>query len=179
MKKIINSAAILMVIIAVQACNQGNKPTQDTTAKTDSTKVVIAQAVVDTTNTAGVFKAYISLKDEFLKSDVAGIKSAASALEAKLVVIKGCSETAVTAHKIATTDDIKAQRADFLLLSKDVISLIKGAGFKTAPIYVDYCPMADEGKGGYWLSLNKTIENPYFPEHMKECGQVKEQIGKL
>lgn len=175
--KTINSVIIFCLVIAASACKQTTKPAQESaTIKVDSGKAV-ASRVADTSNTADVFNTYITLKDQFLKSDVNAIKSTASLLENKLAGIKGCTETATLAHGIATSDDIKAQRNIFLILSKDIITLVKGAKFKTAPIYVDYCPMADDGKGGYWLSLNKTIENPYFPEHMKECGQVKEQIN--
>ncbi|WP_183562728.1 DUF3347 domain-containing protein [Mucilaginibacter sp. SP1R1] len=174
--KIINSVLIFSFIIAVSACKQAGKPSADAAAKTDSSKTIIAQ-VADTANTAEVFNTYIGLKNQFIKSSVTGIKSTAALLEDKLAGIKGCTETATLAHQIATSTDIKAQRSAFIILSKDVITLIKGAKFKTAPIYVDYCPMADEGKGAYWLSVNKAIENPYFPEHMKECGQVKEQIN--
>jgi len=166
-----------LAVIAATACNQPAK--QQEAAKADTTaaaKPVEAQ-VADTSNTSDVFKAYIALKDEFLKSDQAGVKAAATALEAKLSGIKGCSETAAVANQISKATDIKAQRESFLVLSKDVIALVKGAKFKSAPIYVDFCPMADGGKGGYWLSSTKPIENPYFPEHMKECGTVKEQIN--
>lgn len=166
-----------LAVVAATACNQPAK--QQDAAKTDKTAAVkpAETRVADTSNTSDVFKAYIALKDEFIKSDAAGIKTAAYALEGKLSGIKGCSETAAVANQISNTTDIKAQRESFLVLSKDVIALVKGAKFKSAPIYVDFCPMADGGKGGYWLSSNKPIENPYFPEHMKECGSVKEQIN--
>ena len=173
--KIVNNFWLFAALVAASACNQPAK--QQETANADSTLEIVDARVVDTANTAEVFTAYIGLKDEFLKSDVAGIKSTASALETKLKAIKGCSETATLAHQIAATDDVKAQRASFLILSKDIMPLVKGANLKTATIYVDYCPMADSGKGGYWLSLNKNIENPYFPEHMKTCGVVKEQLN--
>lgn len=166
-----------LAVVAATACNQSAKQQETTKADSlaaDSGKTAAATQVVDT---AGVVKAYIALKDEFLKSDVAGVKTAATALEAGLAGIKGCTETATVAHQIAAATDIKAQRAEFLVLSKDVIALLKGAKFKSAPIYVDFCPMADGGKGGYWLSAAKPIENPYFPEQMKECGSVKEQIN--
>ncbi|HEY9195499.1 MAG TPA: DUF3347 domain-containing protein, partial [Mucilaginibacter sp.] len=167
---------LIAALTAASACNQPAK-LQDT-AKADTSAVKTASAQTpDTANTAGVFNAYIGLKDQFLKSDVSGIKSAASALEGKLAAIKGCSETAALANKIASATDLKEQRADFLLLSKDIITLVKGSKPKATTIYVDFCPMADSGKGGYWLSLNKEIENPYFPEHMKECGRVQEQIN--
>lgn len=174
--KFVNRISLFAAVLAASACNQAAK--QQAAVKTDTTAVkVTAAQVVDTANTANVFKAYIGLKNEFLKSDVAGIKAAASDLENKLAGIKGCSETASLAHKITATDDVKEQRASFLTLSTDVIALVKGSKLKAATIYVDYCPMADSGKGGYWLSLDKKIENPYFPEHMKECGSVKEQVN--
>lgn len=173
--KIVNHVWLFGALVAASACNQPAK--QQDTAKADSTAKIVDARVVDTNNTVEVFTAYIGLKDEFLKSDVAGIKSTASVLEGKLKVIKGCSETATLAHQITATDDVKVQRASFLILSKDIMMLVKGAKLKTATIYVDYCPMADSGKGGYWLSLNKNIENPYFPEHMKTCGAVKEQLN--
>ncbi|AYL94747.1 DUF3347 domain-containing protein [Mucilaginibacter celer] len=175
--KIIKSLCFLAVI-ASSACNQPAKQQQETAkaegVSADTAKTTAATQIADT---AAVVKAYIALKDEFLKSDVAGVKTAASALEARLAGIKGCSETAIVAHQITEAGDIKAQRESFLALSKDVVDLVKGGKFKSAPIYVDFCPMADGGKGGYWLSAAKTIENPYFPEHMKECGSVKEQIN--
>ncbi|GAA3984421.1 DUF3347 domain-containing protein [Mucilaginibacter dorajii] len=174
--KIVNKTLLFAALVAASACNQPAK--QQDAAKKDTTVAENVNArVVDTANTNDVFTAYIGLKDQLLKSDVAAIKAAALALEAKLAGIKGCSETATLAHQIGATDDIKEQRAAFLTLSKDVIALVKGSNLKTSTVYVDYCPMADSGKGGYWLSLNKKIENPYFPEHMKECGQVKEQIN--
>ncbi|MEO3406278.1 DUF3347 domain-containing protein [Mucilaginibacter sp. CAU 1740] len=173
--KIVKTLCLLAACAAV-ACNQSAK---QETAKTDSVATDSAKtaAAPQVTDTASVVKAYIALKDEFLKSNVAGVKTAATALEAQLAGIKGCTETATVAHHIAAADDIKVQRASFLVLSKDVIDLIKGGKFKSAPIYVDFCPMADDGKGGYWLSAAKPIENPYFPEHMKECGSVKQQIN--
>ncbi|SEP34147.1 DUF3347 domain-containing protein [Mucilaginibacter sp. OK283] len=174
--KIVNSIFIVAVLVASQACNQPVKQQEAVKADSAAVKVVDAK-IADTANTAQVFSAYIALKNEFLKSNVAGIKAAASVLESKLIGIKGCSETATLTNKMVTTDDIKDQRAAFLTLSNDVIALIKGSKIKTAAIYVDFCPMADAGKGGYWLSLDKKIANPYFPEHMRECGLVKEQVN--
>ncbi|QEC74947.1 DUF3347 domain-containing protein [Mucilaginibacter ginsenosidivorax] len=174
--KIVNRISVLATLAAISACSQPAK--QRELAKTDAAAVKVVDAkIADTANTTHVFSAYIALKDQFLKSDVARIKAAASALENKLIGIKGCSETATLARKIVTTDDIKDQRAAFLTLSNDVIALVKGSKIKTAAIYVDYCPMADSGNGGYWLSLDKKIQNPYFPEQMKECGSVKEKMN--
>lgn len=174
--KITSNIFLLGLIIAASACNQAKKPVQETVTKIDSGKAIVAR-VADTINTVEVLNTYLGLKNQFLKSKVAGIQSTAALLEIKLKGIQGCTETADLAKQISVSNDIKEQRSTFLILSKDIIALLKGAKFKSAPIYVDFCPMADDNKGGYWLSLNKAIENPYFPEHMKTCGQVKEQIN--
>ncbi|MDN3547064.1 DUF3347 domain-containing protein [Mucilaginibacter aquaedulcis] len=174
--KIINFAALFGLVIAASACNQNAKPANDTEVKADSGKAVVTH-MADTSNTADVLNTYLDLKNYFLTSKVADIQSKAALLETKLKGIQGCTETAAVAGQIAASKDVKVQRAAFLILSKDVIALVKGAKFKSAPVYIDYCPMADGGKGGYWLSANKAIENPYFPEQMKECGQVKGQIN--
>jgi hypothetical protein len=175
--KIINYIAFFGLVIAVSACKQNTKPAQDTALKVDSGKTTVTARVADTLNTADVLNTYLDLKNQFLTSKVADIQSKAALLETKLKGIQGCTETATLASQIATSNDIKTQRNVFLILSKDVITLVKGSKLRSAPVYIDYCPMADGGKGGYWLSLNKAIENPYFPEHMKECGQVKGQIN--
>jgi hypothetical protein len=36
--------------------------------------------------------------------------------------------------------------------------------------------MANDGNGGYWLSSEPQIKNPYYGDEMLECGEVKEEI---
>ncbi len=40
-------------------------------------------------------------------------------------------------------------------------------------LYLEYCPMADDNKGEYWLSDKEEIANPYFGQQMPKCGEVK------
>lgn len=173
---VFNITLLACFVIVVAACNKNNKSAEEVAAKPVINQTIVAK-VADASNVADAFNNYIELKNQFLKSNMKGIKSTAVMLENKLIGIIGCTEIATLAHQIATGNDIKAQREVFLILSKNIISLIKGTKFKSVPIYVDFCPMADNGKGGYWLSITKAIQNPYFPEHMKTCGVVKEQIN--
>ena len=39
--------------------------------------------------------------------------------------------------------------------------------------YLEYCSMADNNKGSYWLSYDKEIFNPFFGAGMLKCGEVK------
>lgn len=76
---------------------------------------------------------------------------------------------------IAESGDMEVQRAAFKPFSASVIEVYKSFG-TGLQVYVQYCPMADEDRGGYWLSDKKNIENPYFGDLMMECGEVKELL---
>ena len=43
-------------------------------------------------------------------------------------------------------------------------------------VYEQFCPMADNDNGAYWLSLSEVIENPYFGSKMMKCGSVESVI---
>jgi Cu(I)/Ag(I) efflux system membrane fusion protein len=76
---------------------------------------------------------------------------------------------------IAGTSGMAAQRAAFKPFSAQIIEVYKSFGVPY-PVFVQYCPMADADRGGFWLSDKKQIENPYFGDLMMECGEVKEQL---
>lgn len=78
-------------------------------------------------------------------------------------------------HISENADKIEHQREHFEMLSQDMYDLVKS--FTGGPImYKDFCPMANDNKGAYWLSETKEIQNPYFGKKMPVCGEVKEEI---
>ncbi len=72
--------------------------------------------------------------------------------------------------------DIAHQREHFETLSTDVNDLIALLGTEKT-LYHDFCPMANNNKGAYWLSEVEEIKNPYFGAKMMKCGSVKRQIN--
>ncbi len=80
------------------------------------------------------------------------------------------------AVKISKTLNIDSQRKSFKPFSAAVIEMFQVFGIKNTKVYVQYCPMADNDKGGFWLSNKKEIENPYFGDMMLKCGEVKDSI---
>jgi len=40
------------------------------------------------------------------------------------------------------------------------------------PLYLEYCSMANDNFGAYWLSFDKEIKNPYYGEQMLACGEI-------
>ena len=44
-------------------------------------------------------------------------------------------------------------------------------------VYYQFCPMAFNEKGAFWLSTTKEISNPYFGDQMLTCGEIKETLS--
>lgn len=80
------------------------------------------------------------------------------------------------ANKTQNSKDIGEQRDAFLVLGKKLSEAITTLGVETEkqqPLYLEFCPMAHNNEGGYWLSYDKEIKNPYFGKAMLACGEVK------
>lgn len=80
------------------------------------------------------------------------------------------------AERINGTADLENQREYFISLSKTVYDLLKAFNTNTETVYYQFCPMANDGKGAYWISENSKIVNPYFGKQMLTCGSTKETI---
>ena len=79
------------------------------------------------------------------------------------------------AENIGNTKDVKIQRDYFTTLSKDMYTLIKVSKYET-PVYYQFCPMFNDGKGANWLSKENAVKNPYYGSMMLSCGKTIETI---
>jgi Protein of unknown function (DUF3347). len=123
-----------------------------------------------------VYQQYAQLTTALIDGDAAKAKIASNAIEAGIKDVPGGENIAASAAKITTAGDIEAQREAYSTLSNELIALVKKSGVTGGELYVDYCPMALDDKGGYWLSSIKEIRNPYFGDKMMNCGEVKETL---
>jgi hypothetical protein len=136
-----------------------------------------------------VFTNYFLLKDELVSTN-----GASAAAKAKLLVValtdvkmkelskevhtvwmKVMKNVTADAKAIAATSDVKVQRLYFVSLSKKIYDLVKVAKYHS-PVYYQFCPMANDGKGANWLSKENAVKNPYFGAKMLKCGEVVETI---
>ena len=124
-----------------------------------------------------VYQHYIHLTTALTNSDPSEAKVAAAAIEAGAKEVEGASTVAGAAAKISSAANIEAQRKELSELSNEFISLVKKSGLNSGEVYVEYCPMALNDEGAYWLSNSKEIRNPYFGESMLTCGEVKETLN--
>lgn len=80
---------------------------------------------------------------------------------------------------ISGTNNLDKQRRAFASLSNSLSTIVKENSAPEITIYLQNCPMYDAGKGANWLSLTKTISNPYYGKQMLNCGNTVETINKL
>jgi hypothetical protein len=163
-----------------------------------SIKLLMATAIIlfatianaqSNTNIKKVLDAYIQLKDALVKSDGTNSSSASKTLltaiqevnmselntETHTQWMKVVNDLKEDAEHISETKEITHQRDHFMSLSKNLYAVIKVSKSET-PIYYQFCPMENKGKGANWLSLENKIKNPYYGNQMLTCGKVVETI---
>ena len=79
-------------------------------------------------------------------------------------------------HISENADKMEHLRKHFEFLSKDFEDLVAVHPYSKT-LYKDFCTMANDNKGAYWLSEYKEISNPYQDESMRTCGEVKQEIA--
>jgi len=137
-----------------------------------------------------VFEDYILLKDALVNDNATEAQTAAKKIGQNLAKVDMKLLTNEEAHNhwmtiqkelknsanaIENNSDIATQRGHFKHLSAHITSGIKLFGVNQK-VYRDFCPMADNNKGAFWLSLEEEIRNPYYGEAMLKCGEVRETI---
>ncbi|MDH4090220.1 MAG: DUF3347 domain-containing protein [Cyclobacteriaceae bacterium] len=139
---------------------------------------------------ASVFTAYVALKDALVSSNVNKVSAEAVATKQSLAKTDmkllsgaahndwmnylGAMETSL--KEMENSADIESQRIAFSILSDNLYKSIKAYGLGGATAYYEFCPMALNNKGGFWLSREEEIRNPYFGEKMMTCGEVRETL---
>lgn len=79
---------------------------------------------------------------------------------------------------IRAKEEIDPIRDEFQILTLLTDEMVRRFGTANLPVYLHFCPMAFDNKGGSWLQADEELFNPYFGSSMLHCGEVKEQIAK-
>jgi len=189
MKSVLKLIPIMVISITIIACNSeqnkntdaGNNSemTHDHSSMNDSSLISIDAIIND----------YLELKNSLAKDNANDAADAGkklyksfestnsekldSKLKAEYIdIVEGAKEHAE--HIGDNAGKIDHQREHFVLLSKDMQELLEKFG-STKKLYLDFCPMADDGNGAFWISEIKEIKNPYYGSNMQECGSIKKE----
>ena len=166
----------ILVILITLACNNTEKKSAELKDSTSSEASKPVAVSFENDKLSKIYSSYISLKDALVAAKPEEAKSSAKSLSAELKNFSGCENTSIIADKIENGKDLLAQRKEFTQLSSDVIALFKHADLTKGTIYVQHCPMANNGDGGDWLASEKKVLNPYYGDEMLNCGAVIEEI---
>lgn len=188
MKQLLKTALPVFAVTLIAACGNNNNANGDG-AKKDSTDhaghdhAATGEGQASTTTVQlkddklnAVYQHYVHLTTALTNSDVAEAKIAGNAIEAGAKVVPGAEAVVSNAAKITTASNIEVQRTAYASLSDAFIALVKRSGLNAGELYVDFCPMAMNDKGAFWISPNTAIRNPYFGDKMLTCGEVKDTI---
>jgi hypothetical protein len=176
-----------------ESTDQAKDNTEHASGSTASEEAAEPQFQVDKTfqdQLASVFSSYLKLKEAFVSSDAGQVKAEANnttqalaKVDMKLVSgaahndwMNYLSPLESSLKEISASADIEEQRKAFSTTSDNLYKSIKAFGMGGDEAYYTFCPMAFNDEGGYWLSDDKKIRNPYFGDKMLTCGQVKEKL---
>jgi Cu(I)/Ag(I) efflux system membrane fusion protein len=137
-------------------------------------------------------EAYFKVKNSLVNDDAPATQKAAVSIKSSLSnvdmsLVKGTahdrwmsirSEVDKAAEMMIKETDIAKQRTHFAPLSQAFLDLTETFGLTKDKVYKEFCPMAFDNKGAFWLSESSEIRNPYFGAAMLTCGEVKETYLK-
>lgn len=179
-----NLSIVLFAVIGIAftSCKDNSKQnepevvTVDNTATAEKTYgVAEIDAEFNDPKVEAAFEQYLRVESALINTDADKTASEASKLEPLLKEMKADDNTQKAASLMADSNDITEQRENFEALSTGIETMLQGA-LKSGTIYKQYCPMAFDNKGAFWISTSRDILNPYFGDKMLKCGRVDAEI---
>ncbi|MDN3724502.1 DUF3347 domain-containing protein [Aequorivita sp. SDUM287046] len=170
-----------LTAIIISSCKDASKQTGPEVVSVDNSEpktyeIAATDAEFNSPEVEAIFKQYLQVEAALVNTDATKTAAEASKLES-LLKEQNADETLITAtSKMAASDDVNVQRENFETLSAGVEVMLQGA-LKSGTLYKQYCPMAFNNKGAYWISSSKDILNPYFGDKMLKCGRVDSEIS--
>ena len=165
---------------------QNSKPETQNPQNTEGSKTVDLKAQF-----APVLASYYEIKNALVADNgvlaatkAKVMKTALNAIDAKSWTAKDRVFYETLAKKLETDAEhigdnakkIDHQREHFITLSNNITSVTKTLKINAETTYLQFCPMANDGKGAFWLSQESKVKNPYYGKSMLTCGSVKETL---
>lgn len=136
-----------------------------------------------------VYSNYFAVKDALIKDNgslasgkakdlltaINAVKMESLGEKEHTIFMKQLSNLKTDADHIAESKDVAHQREHFTSLSENMYDLMKAIK-PSYTVYLDHCPMYNDGKGANWISKESAIKNPYYGSTMLTCGKVTETI---
>lgn len=177
--------AVAILLFIVVSCGANNDQ-KENSSQTNEEATKIEQPTTTNNQYASLgseqvdqlLNAYFDIKNALVETDVETAKMKAKELADGIdaSMTAALQNVIDMASKINDSENVEDQRVKFEDLSKEMYEIVKTSGSSTT-VYKQFCPMAFNNKGAFWLSNEDQVLNPYFGDKMLKCGRVEETIN--
>lgn len=174
MKRVtLTGAAILLIFtMSCKENNQNQKNSDQEVQQVEESKEETSTSFSDNL-AVELFDTYQEVRLALINSDAKEVQMAVGQFADEIPTDQPELKGMVLA--LAQENDVEKQRILFSDLTVKVEPMFREF-LAEGEMYKQFCPMAFEGKGGYWISDVEEIRNPYFGDKMLTCGKVVEVI---
>ena len=170
----ISYSLALAIALSLASCSGHSGETTSQSEKSSPTRTEKAEAVKEKAMEE-IVNGYLDIKNALVASNAENAKAGAVAL-LEVIDATRMPEMQQTTKEMAAATELGVQRTYFDSLSVALYEEIKEQPGNYQTLFKQYCPMAFDNRGAFWLSSNREIENPYFGDEMMNCGRVEEEI---
>ncbi|AXT56822.1 DUF3347 domain-containing protein [Aquimarina sp. AD1] len=175
-----------IIVVSIYSCGKDQKeskkeiPVKEEVAVESNVDLNLtdsrSEIVFDDDNVTKIYDQYLLIKRGLVNSNFKVVQQEAKKMDNFIKDTDQTKQLKSTTKLIALTKDIKKQRDFFVTLTVETEKLINTSAITSGEVYKQFCPMAFDGNGGYWLSDSKEVRNPYYGNKMLKCGSVNETI---
>lgn len=173
---------LAFLTLSLFSCKDAPKETELEVETVDNTadakeiyEIARPDVVFKDPNVGAIFNQYLVVEAALVNTNAEIAKAESSKLAALLSDIEADEAVQNAASEMANSNEIKIQREHFEHLSSGMEVMLEGS-LESGTLYKQYCPMAFNNRGAYWISSGKDILNPYFGDKMLKCGRVESEI---
>ena len=172
-KEILTFMGIALILVGMTSC--GNDSSTQRDVESSNSEIEETVMVEEIQINDPILKGYMGIKNALVATDLERTHKEAIAM-AEGLGTEADSNLVFHVKAIEGAEDVESARVIFEGLSEIVYMKIKENEENAVVVYKQFCPMAFDNKGAYWLSTEKEVRNPYFGDKMLKCGVVEETI---
>ncbi len=168
----------MTLFLGLMACQESTTDNSYSASSNKISESEVKVANLSEETAQQILKGYLKIKDALVDTDAEAAAYAAGSLlfDFEENENKFIEKLFHEVKLIEQSKDVDQQRIYFQGLSNNMHTFVKNIDHTGMAIYQQYCPMAFDNTGAYWISDNKKVYNPYFGDKMLRCGKVTEVI---
>ncbi len=179
---------LLLLSFAVISCKENAKETtnnavegtqsaikNEDTVATAKHQSAVTTATFNNPNVAKAYSQYIEVKTALVNSNLEQTATLANDLMTTFANIGVEEEALIAVQMLKDSKTLDGQRTALSNLTPFMETIVN-SGLSSGKVYKQYCPMALNNTGAYWLANTQEVRNPYFGDAMLTCGRVSQTL---